>query len=358
MYLNLFTVFTLTECHISNENEVELSKQDNFHMSSKNPSKKRRRLNRNAHNESKTNQKTQSDKLSPKDQVEQSVKAIRGFFAQDTRNRKNNGTLSIATLIHHITWLLHKIELSKDICQIIQFYALSSDIINVIVTNMFKFNNWALNNSNNKNSKTKKNKKNKQNENKKRNYNCLLQDKQEEKDKKKQVFDFVTNQVIPKLQNDSNCLCSIKKSIFYQFIENKWFSNYMNDDGFGDPGEEKNKGKLHKDKIKCGDVFIIQTDSQEAIFWELVFVIDIDNESMIFCGASLRTIDEYSCVTLPYYIIPSFITNRYLDPIKTYLPFIRKYCFLSSGGPGCVVFYLLMCVLESMFGLCFLIFLF
>eukprot|EP01084_Bolivina_argentea_P181025 312695_1 len=210
---------------------------------------------------------------------------------KQTRKRFNSESAkrnSISELVHKVVKTEHALSLTQEICNEIELHVLSlnTDTINILHIDYDTFNKYVVSELN-------------------------------------QDINFVVNNFLDKSEmNITNCILT-------PFFTKELFINHSNIINCNKQHlyENKNKKLNGNGKIKCGDIIHIEGGAPCLIFQHIWYIIDTDNITMQRIGITARR--QY--IHDPHIIIPGFVTQYLLDPIKAYSTLIHQHCWEDGG---------------------------
>ena len=219
------------------------------------------------------------------------IPGIRADLEQEAKKQsQNTHTMSIKSLVYNTVQKSYKIDLPDDACELIELCSLSTDMINIIELDHEIFSD-------------------------------AIQEFEQENHGK----NVIKSEFLEKTRYDIN------DSIFTPFINQRLFNNWAMKVQFDNPYQYDDLAQyddLFGDCLKCGDIVIVSSGFMPTIIDKLYLVVDNDNKTLIKIGMTTYYSDHYQ---YPHIVIPGFVTNRYLDVIKSYSSLIKYFCWEDTG---------------------------
>jgi len=132
---------------------------------------------------------------------------------------------------------------------------------------------------------------------------------------------FVRNNLL------QNTTMDVRDCILTPFLEQKLFVNHCNITNCIKQQMYENKHNELEGGLKCGDIIYIENLCRCSRFGDLWFIVDSGHVTLRRIGITER--GQY--LQDPHIIIPGFVTQFLLDPIKAYSTMIHQHCFESGG---------------------------
>ena len=207
----------------------------------------------------------------------QIIKQIRSEFNHESESRDSIGKLVENTVKTH-----YDLELGPDVIAEIELLSLNDSIINLVHIDHDTFSHHLQ--------------------------ECNIED-----------IHFVRNNLL------ENTSLDIRDCILTPFLEQKLFVNHSNitDINKQQMYENKNDKLEGGDSLKCGDIIYIENGCRCAGFGHLWYIVDSDHVTLRRIGIVAN--GQY--IQDPHVIIPGFVTQFLLDPIKAYST-LRALCSL------------------------------